>query len=975
MPLLDLPDLCVREVALLLARALGDGERVALLAASAELNRAFAPHFYDAVDPGCVLDLDELRAVHRSGLERLERAAGAGAEGAAAPVGPAAVPPRPPNPPIRLISLRAACAAERLPTSGTKAVLLARLSALALDRAAEREAERDVALALLADRAVAAPPSWIRCPVRARVRAAVRATLRDGAASAADPVRQVTLTHARGLGLDDEVIGQLRCEVRPNPYYRRGPAMRLYRESDVLGAVLAVRGPGRLADSPETAVPDPGEALERGVSARMRERHVARRRAEADALLEGAGLTEALLAESRVGAYPLVRYVHGSGSASALRRMVAAARAVLDAQAARREHLRDALQRTLLSLAEAGRTAAAVVGAMPRSYAAAGFDVRFVRGVMPEAELAALLAEAEGRIARRAAVRAELDAVGCAPAFLLHVAAYERFLSGRGPAHELAAVIRYIAESALEARFFVLESPMPAQVHGHAAAAAAAAGAPASWAVDSAASEASRMTALVGWLRQFGSAREALGAPALPATLRPAVRRLASLRTLLLIGNEQARAAGLPVGVYSVSPAIRPAGDGDGDDAGAAVRAAADRAIRELPPADTDSLDPDDVAGHEAALRQLLRRGLAKLLRARARRAFMAALRAPEALAVRAMQAFEERAAAAPGWRDPPGDAGGAWLAPFDAGAAEALGAAVSAALAAVPDIAREMCVTEAMHADAVARAATADPAAFDARATLGAVAAANRPAVDAALAARAAVRALRAAVAPHVGEALADALDLDGWAGTASVAARAGTSPADLLSADPELCAHAVCQVARLQLRELPAAYYAYRVMLAHRTHQQAQAQAQAGASVPAAPPLPPDVTAALDAMDEGHADLVGMLRALRVGPAPAVSSTSRWVRWSPVDNGRALTLSSGSPPMRAWTEPDFDVMRARLHTALLSLRPTGHGPAPRTAACPFCPRMLRQFTQPGLVDHIEHVHRGAPVVPPRGAGRTGPA
>ena len=122
----DLPSLCVHLVAERLAAGMRGGERVdlGLLSASREVHSLFAAPLYDALDRGCVAELDALRARFHAGVAWVAGVAGGdegeGGEGGAADGG---------GPKLRLLLLRAACADAGMSVTGTKGDLSARLDA------------------------------------------------------------------------------------------------------------------------------------------------------------------------------------------------------------------------------------------------------------------------------------------------------------------------------------------------------------------------------------------------------------------------------------------------------------------------------------------------------------------------------------------------------------------------------------------------------------------------------------------------------------------------------------------------------------------------------------------------------------------------------------------------------------------------------------------------------------------------------
>jgi hypothetical protein len=661
--LLDLPQLCVSEIVRLLARALLSGHRVAVHVACREAHRVFAAPLSDAVDPGCVAELEVLRVVHRTGLESVRAVLLAGAAPDALSVGESS----------RLAELRAACVAAALPASGAKAVLLARLRAGAALRLERRVAELDAAREVLAHGPTVREPSALRCAVRARVRAAARAC--RGAEA-------ITYAQAIAMGVDADVLEQLRHDPLNLQLQHQHRPHRVFRLSAVCDALLAIEGPGSLQQAAATAVPDPAAEHRAAAERRLGELRRARRLREADALVAAAGLTRAELGESRVDASAIARFAAGDVGAGAVRRMATAARAALGAQAARRA----ALERVLggLGLGSADEARRAVLAERPE---AAALIEAHVYGRGPPDPPPAFLAEAAARVGRRRALDAALAALGCGSGDgsgsgssssrgSRHCEAY--VAHGRG---DVAAVAAAVCEDA----FYCNETIYLAELdHPDVSGALA------------------RRTALHGWVAGFSDVRAALAHPTLPATLRGRIRDDALRRALLAAAAAEAAAVGA-----ELCPA---------------ERAAAVAELVAAAPAGCGVLDRADEFAARALPR--LRAALAPGLRAAARRAFAAAAAAAgggaqSRLPRELTHAFDAHMAAQGGWDGPrfaddadggDGGVGGSWLAPFSTARAAALGRRAAEAVAAAAPLAQELGAPRSLWCAEVARAAMHPP-------------------------------------------------------------------------------------------------------------------------------------------------------------------------------------------------------------------------------------------------------------------------
>lgn len=300
--LTELPDLCIREVSRCLAKEALRGHSVSIAAVSKSVHRAYAEHFHDAVDPGCVAEMAERRLIHRSGIQVVRDAL----LGGAAYISSA----RPCCTLRSLRELRELCKSMGLPASGTKAQLGERLrehDAAMEDRARARvmAAER-----ILADPSLSTEPSEWKSPVRNLARSACEARLRASS-------RTVTYAEAIAMGLPEDVLRQMMI-----------PPATL-DELGVREAILAVRGPGTVD------VPDPAAELER-LSGVLQATLTRTRRAERmHALLASEGMDEAMIDDARVDRVALSRYVAGRCGEAAVLRLASKASKVLKARSDR----------------------------------------------------------------------------------------------------------------------------------------------------------------------------------------------------------------------------------------------------------------------------------------------------------------------------------------------------------------------------------------------------------------------------------------------------------------------------------------------------------------------------------------------------------------------------------------------------------------------------------------------------------------
>lgn len=227
-----LPALCLEEISRHLRASCEADARCNVAATAAHLARtsrafrdAFAVPLYDVIDAGCVAALERHRRVDLDSR-------------AALPVEAAAPDPQVPGGLTlgsKAADLRAACAALGCASvSGTRAAMMARIEARV-----QAQRERGAVLRAAVERALRESPepsmTALTCPVRPRARECVIAERR---------VVKLTATGAREMGLSEAHVDALPCETRRNPCYRNAAQMRLYREQDVLRALMRVKGPG-----------------------------------------------------------------------------------------------------------------------------------------------------------------------------------------------------------------------------------------------------------------------------------------------------------------------------------------------------------------------------------------------------------------------------------------------------------------------------------------------------------------------------------------------------------------------------------------------------------------------------------------------------------------------------------------------------------------------------------------------------------
>ena len=510
----DLPSLCVHLVAERLAAGMRGGERVdlGLLSASREVHSLFAAPLYDALDRGCVAELDALRARFHAGVAWVAGVAGVAGgdegEGGAADGG---------GPKLRLLLLRAACADAGMSVTGTKGDLSARLDARRREELLRRRELRAAAAELLAPGSPLRRPTDLRCAVRPRARAALR-SLRQPA--------QVTAAQARArhpMGVDAASLPRM-------PHVRR---VGVHRTSRVRAHVLERHGPGSLQDDPATALPDPAALLADLAARRFRAALEGSRRAEAAAMLAEAGVDGAeAVARSRVDASALERYAAGAVGAGAVRRLAKAVRRALAAQAVRSTQLDAELS--------ALRVACEACEASDASEASDACEIRCIRarlerelpgslsplldsfvlyGAYDVGAVRAQLERAAGRCRRRAELAAALAAHGgCEPRAGGHDARMcDEFVCGRGgDAAAVAAAVR-------ETRFFEAETTYAAELgrlerlHAPRYANASIEG---RRYVERRIDDEARRVAFGLWVGAFASERDARDCPALPASLR-----------------------------------------------------------------------------------------------------------------------------------------------------------------------------------------------------------------------------------------------------------------------------------------------------------------------------------------------------------------------------------------------------------------------------------------------------------------------
>lgn len=606
--LLELPELCMREIARYLAQMARDGSAVSLVATSREVHSAYSSHFYDAVDPGCVHGMAEIRAVHRSGVSYVQAVANNGVQAGTPQEWSAA---------LRLAELRGLCAARRIATSGSKAMLLARLAenhaqAMDMTRAKAAAAER-----VLSDPALCSEPSELACAVRRLVRRACRARRRDGTGNGV----LVTASDAtRHHGLPHEVLAQL-------PSDRGG----LYRKHVVLEAVLALRGPGQLK------VADPAAQMDAAAGRIYGEL----RRERVRALLAGCGVDQHVVEISRLSQQPITRYVRGSGTEEAVVRLARRALEVLDGRRRRKDEIATALA----ELGLAGGADRLMERAMPGTTHALSLYEDSGEVYAPWAHVsmrpggdnhlagAQLLVQAAVDAVRRLReVMASLEAEGDPEPVSddeLGGSVGEFVVHARGDATTAARILR-------ERRFLKQHVFRPGS---------------------RAVLLSGQSASLLSWIVRRGGLRAALQAPELPASLQGHVRSAACYGDIARMALTEARLANLSdrevhqhilavISTVSASPPV--------------VSVAYQQS-----PCETDLL--------HGAIADLVRPRLAAILRRQARQAFIRLLPSDWFSSNTLIVAFDNHMASVPGWIHPSSGGGEwcspagrpAWLAPF----------------------------------------------------------------------------------------------------------------------------------------------------------------------------------------------------------------------------------------------------------------------------------------------------------------------
>jgi len=210
----QLPGLCLVNIAEQLYNLYGRTSDT--LHASIALGRAssdcaeMASHIYNLLDPDCVDILDKKRIKRDQDVATLQADALAGNNMDYSK--------------LSLAELREECVLYKCPKTGTKAKLIENL-------VAENKMRAHLAQGVLSKlKAIPAKKN----PLRSNVR-----NFLCGSS------KLITVTTAKSLGADEQMLQRLHCEYRKNPHDRRGfRLMRLYVRSEVLRQLLDHNGPG-----------------------------------------------------------------------------------------------------------------------------------------------------------------------------------------------------------------------------------------------------------------------------------------------------------------------------------------------------------------------------------------------------------------------------------------------------------------------------------------------------------------------------------------------------------------------------------------------------------------------------------------------------------------------------------------------------------------------------------------------------------